>query len=150
MSNTLLCRPERRTQPKLRSTGDCSRFTRGRRDTVESDEALLPVFIGTREMPVACECRVQGSESSRGHACLVLVCMARAGRGARESIFSAHIQPDSPACSPSLLQCVHTLQDSIAEVHDAQLLLRAGTADLNRLAHVLANQRVCPRLSLLP
>ncbi|TDL24012.1 hypothetical protein BD410DRAFT_827452 [Rickenella mellea] len=64
----------------------------------------------------------------------------------RESIFAAGPQlyraDHQATCSPSLLECVHELNDVCAETHDTQQFLREGTYDLPRLARVLENQRV--------
>ncbi|KAN0132601.1 Spc19 domain containing protein [Lactarius tabidus] len=65
---------------------------------------------------------------------------------ARESIFPGgselHREGSQPSFSPDLLESVRAMEDCCEEAHEAQQLLRNGTRDLPRMAHVLDNQRV--------
>lgn len=47
-----------------------------------------------------------------------------------------------PSFSPDLLESVRAMEDCCEEAHEAQQILRNGTFDLPRMAHVLDNQRV--------
>ncbi|OCH94288.1 hypothetical protein OBBRIDRAFT_770006 [Obba rivulosa] len=66
--------------------------------------------------------------------------------GPRESVFASNPETyrgdANTVCSPFLRECVLAMEDCCDTAHDAQAVLRQGTADLPRMTKVLGSERV--------